>query len=162
MSSPSTWAARHLQAFLGALGRLSRQPLSTLLTLVVIALALALPAGLWLFVANARAAAGGVAEAVDVTVYLKADVPLAKAQQLASSARGSSLAPQFSAGQKGRRCHRRSRKSQLSVPRRACRRSGCSAMRRGRLAFAMQPSRARSIRNRREQETVKRHLRNQP
>ncbi len=88
MSSPSTWAARHLQAFLGALGRLSRQPLSTLLTLVVIALALALPAGLWLFVANARAAAGGVAEAVDVTVYLKADVPLAKAQQLASSARG--------------------------------------------------------------------------
>ena len=84
MSSPSTWAARHLQAFLGALGRLSRQPLSTLLTLVVIALALALPAGLWLFVANARAAAGGVAEAVDVTVYLKADVPLAKAQQLAT------------------------------------------------------------------------------
>ena len=88
MTSPSTWATRHLQAFLGALGRLSRQPLSTLLTLVVIALALALPAGLWLFVANARAAAGGVAEAIDVTVYLKADVPLAKAQQLVTSARG--------------------------------------------------------------------------
>jgi len=90
MTSLPTWSARHLQAFLGALGRLSRQPLSTLLTLVVIALALALPAGLWVFVANARAATGGVADAVDVTVYLKADVPLAKAQQLAASARGRS------------------------------------------------------------------------
>ncbi len=87
MSALSTWGARHLQACLGALGRLSRQPLSSLLTVVVIALALALPAGLWLFVSNARAATGGVADAVDVTVYLKADVPLAKAQQLASSAR---------------------------------------------------------------------------
>ena len=87
MTSPSTWAARHLQASLGALGRLVRQPLATLLTLIVIALALALPAGLWLFVANARVATGGVSEAVEVTVYFKADVPLAKAQQLATSAR---------------------------------------------------------------------------
>ncbi len=88
MSALSTWGARHLQAFLGALGRLSRQPLSTLLTATVVALALALPAALWLFVANARAATGGVADAVDVTVYLKSDVSLAKAQQLATSARG--------------------------------------------------------------------------
>ena len=40
-----------------------------------------------MFVANARAAAGGSAEAIDVTVYLKADVPLAKARQLVTSAR---------------------------------------------------------------------------
>ena len=90
MTAPSTWAARHLQAFLGALGRLLRRPLATLLTVIVIALALALPAGLWAFVANARAATGDVAESVDVTVYFKADVPLAKAQQLASSARARS------------------------------------------------------------------------
>lgn len=83
----STWIARHLQAFLGALGRLLRQPLASLLTVTVIALSLALPAGLWVFVTNARAAAGGVAETVDVTVYLKTDVPLEKAQQLAASAR---------------------------------------------------------------------------
>jgi cell division transport system permease protein len=88
MTSPSTWAARHLQAGLGALGRLVRRPLATLLTVTVIALALALPAGLWVFVTNARAATGDVAEAVEVTVYLKSDVPLAKAQQLAASARG--------------------------------------------------------------------------
>lgn len=82
----STWVARHLQAFLGALGRLLRQPLASLLTVMVIALSLALPAGLWVFVTNARAAAG-VTETVDVTVYLKTEVPLEKAQQLAAGAR---------------------------------------------------------------------------
>jgi cell division transport system permease protein len=78
---------RHLQALLGALGRLARSPLSTLLTLLVIALALALPASLRLFVTNAEAATGNFGNAIDLSVYLKTDVPLAKAQQLASAAR---------------------------------------------------------------------------
>jgi len=78
--------ARHLQALLGSLGRLARSPLSTLLTLLVIALALALPASLRLFVTNAQLATGNFANAVDVSVYLKTDVPLAKAQQLAQAA----------------------------------------------------------------------------
>ena len=58
-----TWLIRHLQALLGALGRMVRQPLATLLTVLVIALALALPAGLWVVVSNAAAATGGIAEA---------------------------------------------------------------------------------------------------
>jgi cell division transport system permease protein len=78
--------ARHLQALLGSLGRLARSPLSTLLTLLVIALALALPTSLQLFVSNAQLATGNFANAVDVSVYLKTDVPLAKAQQLAQAA----------------------------------------------------------------------------
>src|ERR1700719_2696957 len=78
--------ARHLQALLGSLGRLARSPLSTLLTLLVIALALALPTSLQLFVSNAQLASGNFANAVDVSVYLKTDVPLAKAQQLAQAA----------------------------------------------------------------------------
>jgi len=77
----------HLQALLGALGRLARSPLATLLTLLVIALALALPAALKLFVANAQTATGNFASAVDVSVFLKTDVPLVKAQQLAQNAR---------------------------------------------------------------------------
>ena len=77
----------HLQALLGALGRLARSPLATLLTLLVIALALVLPAALKLFVANAQAATGNFASAVDVSVFLKTDVPLLKAQQLAQNAR---------------------------------------------------------------------------
>jgi cell division transport system permease protein len=79
-------SARHLQALLGSLGRLARSPLSTALTLLVIALALALPTSLRLFVTNAQLATGNFANAVDLSVYLKTDVPLAKAQQLAQAA----------------------------------------------------------------------------
>jgi len=77
----------HLQALLGSLGRLARSPLSTFLTLLVIALALALPASLKLFVSNAQAATGNFGRAIDVSVYFRTDVPLAKAQQLAAAAR---------------------------------------------------------------------------
>lgn len=87
MISPSTWFARHAQALLASLGRLAREPLATTLTLGVIALALALPAGLWVLVSNARAATGDLADSVDVTVYLKPDVSLEKARQLERTAR---------------------------------------------------------------------------
>jgi cell division transport system permease protein len=80
-------ASRHLQALLASFGRLVRSPLATLLTLLVIALALALPTALRVFVSNAQAATGNFAGAVDLSVFLKTDVPLAKAQQLASAAR---------------------------------------------------------------------------
>ena len=77
---------RHLQALFGSLGRLVRAPMATLLTLLVIALALALPTALRLFVSNAQSATGNLVNAVDLSVYLKTDVPLAKAQQLAQAA----------------------------------------------------------------------------
>ncbi|MBV8305904.1 MAG: cell division protein [Gammaproteobacteria bacterium] len=79
-------AGRHLQALLGSLGRLARSPLATLLTLLVIALALALPTALHVFVSNAQLATGNFANAVDLSVFLKTDVPLVKAQQLAQAA----------------------------------------------------------------------------
>lgn len=87
MTSIGTWITRHLQAAFGAAGRLARSPLATILTVLVIGLALALPAGLKLFVDNARSATGDFANAVDLTVYFKADVPLAKVEQLGRSAR---------------------------------------------------------------------------
>jgi len=64
-----------------------RSPLSTLLTLTVIALALALPASLRLLVSNAQAATGDFGNAIELSVYFKTEVPLAKAQQLATAAR---------------------------------------------------------------------------
>ena len=79
-------SGRHLQALFGSLGRLARAPFATFLTLLVIALALSLPAALKLFVTNAQAATGNFASAVDLSVYLKTDVPLAKAQQLTQAA----------------------------------------------------------------------------
>ena len=80
-------SARHMQALLGSVGRLSRSLFATSLTLLVIGLALALPMALWLFVANAQLATGDFANAIDMSVYFKTDVPLAKAQQLAADAR---------------------------------------------------------------------------
>lgn len=85
--SLGTWFARHAQAFLASVGRLLRNPLSSLLTLFVISLALALPMSLKLFVSNARIATGDFVNAIDLSVYFKSDVPLQKAQQLAKSAR---------------------------------------------------------------------------
>lgn len=85
--SMSVAGARHLQALLGSLGRLARNPFATVLTLLVIGLALALPMALRLFVINAQAATGGFTSALDLSVYMKMDVPLAKAQQLERSAR---------------------------------------------------------------------------
>jgi len=87
MSSPVTWVTRHLQSMFAALGRLLRRPLSTLLTTLVIAVALALPAGLWLVVKNARAATGDLATAVQVTAYMKVGTPIARADQLAGQLR---------------------------------------------------------------------------
>ncbi len=81
------YGTRHAQALLGSLGRLQRNPLATVLTLLVIGLALALPAALGLFITNAQSATGGFGQAVEMSVYLKPDVPLAKAQQLAAKAR---------------------------------------------------------------------------
>lgn len=79
--------SRHAQALLGSLGRLARAPLGTTLTLLVIALALAVPTALALFVLNVQLATGGLSRTVEVSVYLKSDVPLAKAEQLTRSAR---------------------------------------------------------------------------
>jgi cell division transport system permease protein len=86
MASPGTYFARHAQALLGATGRLARQPVATLLTLVVIALALALPSGLWVLVSNARAATGDLSDTVELSVYFKADVPIERVRQLAQEA----------------------------------------------------------------------------
>lgn len=81
------WLTRHLQAMLFAAGRLARAPLSTGFTVLVIAIAFTLPAAFGLLITSVRTATGDFASAVDLTVYLKQDVPLEKARQLAQSAR---------------------------------------------------------------------------
>ena len=86
MSALGTWGARHAQALLGSVGRLSRAPLATVLTVMVVGLALALPLSLRLLVDNTRAATGDLANAVDLTVYFKANVSLERAEQLRRNA----------------------------------------------------------------------------
>lgn len=81
------YISRHAQALFSSLGRMARQPVATILTVLVIGLALALPMGLKIMVDNALAATGGFGAAMDISVYFKGDVPLARAQALAHTAR---------------------------------------------------------------------------
>jgi len=83
----SAWIARHLQTCLGTLGRLAAHPLPTLLTVLVIGIALALPACLQVLVINARAVSGDLNRAVDLSVYFKSDTPVAQAEQVAAAIR---------------------------------------------------------------------------
>ena len=81
------WVLRHVQSALFAAGRLARMPVATAFTVLVIAIALTLPAALSLAIQSVRSATGEFANAIDVTVYFKQDVALDKARQLASSLR---------------------------------------------------------------------------
>jgi len=73
----------HLQNFREAVQRILRQPVGSLMTIVVIAIALALPAGLRVTVNNAQALSGSWQGAADFTVYLDMSVDEQRARQLA-------------------------------------------------------------------------------
>ena len=78
----SIWATRHASTAIGALGRLSRQPFSSLMIVLVIAVTLALPASINLVLQNARALSGSWDNALDFSVYLKQDLTVADAEAL--------------------------------------------------------------------------------
>jgi cell division transport system permease protein len=81
------WLERHLQTLVGSLGRLWQQPFATLLTVLVIGIALALPACLHVLVQNVRAASGGWSNALDVSVYMKQSAELDETRQVAERIR---------------------------------------------------------------------------
>jgi cell division transport system permease protein len=82
-----TWFERHVQTFVGSLGRLWSKPFSTLLTILVIGIALALPACLHVLVQNVRSASGGWGNALDISVYMKPKASLDQAKQAADRIR---------------------------------------------------------------------------
>ena len=73
----------HRDNIVDAIRRLTRQPFATLLTVLVIAIALALPAGLRVLVSNLGTLSGGWQSAADFTVYFKLEVPTDRARALA-------------------------------------------------------------------------------
>lgn len=81
------WLTRHAQTFVGSLGRLSQHSLATLLTTLVIGIALALPACLHLLVTNAQRAVGGWNRAVSISVYLKRPTAADEARRVAERLR---------------------------------------------------------------------------
>jgi len=73
----------HRANLVGAVRRLAGQPFASLLTILVIATALALPAGLRVAVNNADAVSDSWQGAADFTVYLKLDVSEEAARRVA-------------------------------------------------------------------------------
>jgi len=85
--SVSAWLARHGQAFLASIGRLLKFPLASLMTVLVIAVSFVISVTLGLLIENLRNAAGGFADAIELTVFLKQGTAVSRAQQLADNAR---------------------------------------------------------------------------
>jgi cell division transport system permease protein len=81
--SISAYFARHAQVLVGSLGRIVHQPFATLMTMGVIAVALALPLFLSLLLQNARVATGNWNEAYDLSVYMDKKAGPGRVQSLA-------------------------------------------------------------------------------
>ena len=84
------WLDHHGYSIVASLGRLLRKPWATLLTVGVMAVALALPLGLWLVLGNMARLGGEVRESRDIAVFLKMDVDAAQAEAVAASLRARS------------------------------------------------------------------------
>jgi cell division transport system permease protein len=81
--SINAYFARHAQVLVGSLGRIVHQPFATLMTMGVIAVALALPLFLSLLLQNARIATGNWNEAYDLSVYMDKKAGTGRVQSLA-------------------------------------------------------------------------------
>jgi cell division transport system permease protein len=73
---------RHIQVFFYSLGQLSRAPISTLMTCMVIGIALALPTGLHTLLKNAQQLSGGWESTAQISVFLKKKIRPEQAQKL--------------------------------------------------------------------------------
>ena len=76
----SIWLSRHLSTAVGSFGRLARQPFSSLMIVLVIAVTLALPAAVSIIVKNARAISGSWDNALDFSVFLADGLSVSEAE----------------------------------------------------------------------------------
>jgi cell division transport system permease protein len=74
---------RHAQTFFYALGQLARTPFASLMTVAVIGIALALPAGLLVVVDNAEQFTRGWDAHTGISVFLKKDLSTAETERVA-------------------------------------------------------------------------------
>jgi cell division transport system permease protein len=81
---PRGYGARHAQSLLATLGRLWRRPIATLLSIIAIGIALALPAGMSVLVSNVHALSGAFSGAARMSVFLKQGAPDDAAHKLAA------------------------------------------------------------------------------
>src|SRR5690606_41633778 len=78
---------RDAYSFAASLGRMLGKPWATVLTVGVMAVALALPLGLWLVLANVARLSGEVQQSREISVFLQHDVDAARAEALANELR---------------------------------------------------------------------------
>jgi cell division transport system permease protein len=86
-SALRVWIDHHLHSLAFSLGRAMRKPGSTLLTVAVMALALALPLGLSIVMDNLRHFAGSVQQSREIGLFLKVEVDDRAAAALAQRLR---------------------------------------------------------------------------
>lgn len=84
-SRTGAWLAHHGFSLTASLGRMLRTPWASCLTIAVMALALALPLGLWLVLQNVATLSGQVDASHGVTLYLKPGTDAAHTQAVAQS-----------------------------------------------------------------------------
>ena len=85
--SAGAYFSRHAQVLVGSLGRIVHQPFAALMTMGVIAVALALPLFLSLLLQNARSATGNWNEAYDLSVYMDKKAGAVRVQALSKQLR---------------------------------------------------------------------------
>jgi cell division transport system permease protein len=79
--------ARHAQTLVGSLGRIAHHPFAALMTMGVIAVALALPLFLNLLLSNVRTATGNWNDAFDLSVYMDKKAGAARTASVAKQLR---------------------------------------------------------------------------
>ncbi len=77
-----SWATNHLRTLIASLGTMTRQPTSSLMTISVIAIALSLPAGMFVMLNNASNVSIGWDNSAQISVFLKPGVSEKQATSL--------------------------------------------------------------------------------
>ncbi|KAB7627366.1 permease-like cell division protein FtsX [Alkalilimnicola sp. S0819] len=85
------WLLQHLQALVGALGRLWRTPVAAAMTAGVIGISLALPAGFMLLLGNLERSLGGWEGGVRISVFLEQGTGAESYRRVHESLRGLEL-----------------------------------------------------------------------
>ena len=84
MISPAVYLARHMQVMLATLGQMIRSPMSNLMTIAVMGIALALPTGLHIILKNVQQVTAQWDGAAQISLFLKQSVTDKQATQLAN------------------------------------------------------------------------------
>ena len=82
--NPTVWMAVHGHSALSSLGRLVRQPLASIVTVLAIAVALSLPFALYIMLDNAIRAMGGLDRNAQLTAFLSPELGETQTQSVAS------------------------------------------------------------------------------